>query len=111
MKLLALSTVRTGNELPDPIIACFEAELSSFGFFQRPVSIVQVVLIIIFVFSLVFRLFCTRYPSSFVTSQIKKEVGDKKHITAFGIPSLPKWLNRRNESEKQQKQMAAVSNI
>ena len=39
MKLLALSTVRTGNELPDPIIACFEAELSSFGFFQRPVSI------------------------------------------------------------------------
>jgi len=36
MKLLALSTVRTGNELPDPIIACFEAELSSFGFFQRP---------------------------------------------------------------------------
>ena len=41
MKLLALSTVRTGNELPDPIIGCFEAELSSFGFFQRPVSTVQ----------------------------------------------------------------------
>ncbi|KAG7352516.1 synaptobrevin [Nitzschia inconspicua] len=35
VKLLALSTVRTGNELPDPVICSFAAELSSFGFFQR----------------------------------------------------------------------------
>ena len=38
MKLLSLATVRTGNELEDPIICCMSSELSSFGFFQRPVS-------------------------------------------------------------------------
>mmetsp|Transcript_18567 Transcript_18567/g.40430 ORF Transcript_18567/g.40430 Transcript_18567/m.40430 type:complete len:201 (+) Transcript_18567:109-711(+) len=36
MKLLSLATVRTGNELEDPIICCMSSELSSFGFFQRP---------------------------------------------------------------------------
>jgi len=36
MKLLSLATVRTGNELPDPIVCCMSSELSSFGFFQRP---------------------------------------------------------------------------
>mmetsp|Transcript_22973 Transcript_22973/g.37300 ORF Transcript_22973/g.37300 Transcript_22973/m.37300 type:complete len:202 (-) Transcript_22973:340-945(-) len=36
VKLLSLATVRTGNELPDPIICSFATELSSFGFFQRP---------------------------------------------------------------------------
>jgi len=36
MKLLSLATVRTGNEIPDPIVCCMSSELSSFGFFQRP---------------------------------------------------------------------------
>lgn len=44
VKLLALSTVRTGNELPDPVICSFAAELSSFGFFQRTVGILFVFL-------------------------------------------------------------------
>jgi hypothetical protein len=39
VKLLALSTIRTGSELPDPVICSFAAELSSFGFFQRTVGI------------------------------------------------------------------------
>mmetsp|Transcript_14626 Transcript_14626/g.30245 ORF Transcript_14626/g.30245 Transcript_14626/m.30245 type:complete len:201 (-) Transcript_14626:175-777(-) len=36
MKLLSLATVRTGNEIPDPIVCTMGSELSSFGFFQRP---------------------------------------------------------------------------
>lgn len=36
MKLLSLATVRTGTELPDPVICCLGTELSSYGFFQRP---------------------------------------------------------------------------
>jgi len=36
MKLLALAAVRTGNEIPDPIICSLGTELSSYGFFQRP---------------------------------------------------------------------------
>jgi hypothetical protein len=41
VKLLALAVVRTGNELPDPIVCSFSTELSSFGFFQRPVSAID----------------------------------------------------------------------
>ena len=41
MKLLSLATVRTGNEIPDPIVCTMGSELSSFGFFQRPVSRVE----------------------------------------------------------------------
>ena len=41
MKLLSLATVRTGNEIPDPIVCAMSSELSSFGFFQRPVSRVE----------------------------------------------------------------------
>jgi hypothetical protein len=43
MKLLSLATVRTGNEIPDPIVCAMSSELSSFGFFQRPVSRVELV--------------------------------------------------------------------
>jgi hypothetical protein len=43
-KLLSLATVRTGKDLPDPIICSFATELSSFGFFQRPVSIIKFVM-------------------------------------------------------------------
>lgn len=41
MKILSLATVRTGNEIPDPIVCAMSSELSSFGFFQRPVSRVE----------------------------------------------------------------------
>ena len=40
-KLLSIATVRTGNDLPDPIVCSFATELSSFGFFQRPVSSIK----------------------------------------------------------------------
>lgn len=38
VKILALSVVRSATELPDPVICSMATELSSFGFFQRPVS-------------------------------------------------------------------------
>lgn len=38
VKVLAIAVVRTGTELPDPITCSMGSELSSFGFFQRPVS-------------------------------------------------------------------------
>jgi len=38
VKVLALAVVRTGTELPEPITCAMSTELSSFGFFQRPVS-------------------------------------------------------------------------
>jgi hypothetical protein len=38
VKVLSLAVVRTGSELPEPIICTLGTELSSFGFFQRPVS-------------------------------------------------------------------------
>jgi hypothetical protein len=37
VKVLALAMVRTGTELPEPIMCTLGTELSSFGFFQRPV--------------------------------------------------------------------------
>jgi hypothetical protein len=38
VKVLAIAVVRTGTELPEPITCSMGTELSSFGFFQRPVS-------------------------------------------------------------------------
>ena len=38
MKIVGLSIVRTGKDLPDPIPLTVANDLSSFGFFQRGVS-------------------------------------------------------------------------
>lgn len=38
VKVLSIGIVRTGTELPEPIICTLATDLSSFGFFQRPVS-------------------------------------------------------------------------
>jgi acetylglutamate synthase len=37
VKILSLGVVRCGNDIPDPIICTLGTELSSFGFFQKPV--------------------------------------------------------------------------
>jgi hypothetical protein len=37
MKIVGISIVRTGPDLPDPIPLCMACDLSSFGFFQRQV--------------------------------------------------------------------------
>lgn len=38
VKLLSIAVVRTGNDIPDPVVVTLGTELSSYGFFQRPVS-------------------------------------------------------------------------
>jgi hypothetical protein len=37
VKILGLAIVRTGNDIPEPIPCTLATDLSSFGFFQRPV--------------------------------------------------------------------------
>lgn len=39
VKILGLAIVRTGNDIPDPIPCTMATDLSSFGFFQRPVRL------------------------------------------------------------------------
>jgi hypothetical protein len=39
VKILGLAVVRTGNDLPEPIPCTLATDLSSFGFFQRPVRL------------------------------------------------------------------------
>ena len=38
VKILGLAVVRSGNDIPEPIPCTMATDLSSFGFFQRPVS-------------------------------------------------------------------------
>ena len=39
VKILGLAVVRSGNDIPDPIPCTMATDLSSFGFFQRPVRV------------------------------------------------------------------------
>ena len=41
MKVVGITILRTGASLPDPIPLCMACDLSSYGFFQRQVRIVE----------------------------------------------------------------------
>jgi hypothetical protein len=42
VQILALSIVRTGDELPEAVVCSLATELSSFGYFQRSVGIMRI---------------------------------------------------------------------